>query len=109
MDDIPHIAIPIAIRGAAYATNQQDTNSEVAACVAVVVGFPLGYREEAPEFGIVDPTFSDRPIDTSSIEAAVETYEPRATLSITEPPYDPTRPLATTVEVEVRVLATEDE
>lgn len=109
MDDVPHIAIPIAVRGNSYATNQQDTNAEVAACVAVIVGFPIGYREEAPEFGIDDPTFSDRPIDTSGIEAAVEEYEPRATLTITESDYNPNDPLGTSVRVEVRVLATEDE
>lgn len=109
MDDIPHIAIPIAIRDAAYVSTQQDTNAEVAGCVAVILQFPLGYREEAPEFGITDPTFSDRPIDTTEIESQVEAYEPRATIEISESPYDPRYPLEATIAIEVRVLTTEDE
>jgi hypothetical protein len=110
MDDIPHIAIPISVVNVtSYATTQQDTNAEDAGCVAVILQFPLGYRDEAPDFGITDPTFSERPIDTSEIETQIETYEPRATIEISESAYDPSYPLEATVAVEVRVLTTEDE
>lgn len=109
MDDIPHIALPIRLSGLAYETNQEGTNDEVAACVAAVVGFPIGYREEAPDFGITDPSFSTRPIDTEEIETACETYEPRASIEVRESAYDARNPLASEIYISVQVFATEDE
>ena len=109
MDDLPHIALPIQILGSAFATNQEGTNDEVAACVAAIVAFPLASRDEAPDFGIADPTFSVRPIDTTEIEEAVETWEPRASVEITEAPYDPSDPTAAELQIAVQVFASEDD
>lgn len=109
MDDVPHIALPIQFVGSQYATTQEGTTDEVAACVAAIVSFPIGYREEAPDFGVVDPTFSQRPIDTTGIEEAVETYEPRAHVDIAEADYDPSDPTAGGLEIAVSVFASEDE
>lgn len=108
MDPIPHIALPIQIVNGAYVTNQQDTDAEAAACVAAILSFEIGSREEAPDFGITDPSFSAVPIDTDDIEAACEAYEPRATLTITQAPYDPRRPLETSVQIAVTVETSED-
>jgi hypothetical protein len=108
MDDVPHISLPIQITAGAYATVQQDTTAEVADCVAVIVAFPIGYREDQPDFGITDPAFTVRPIDTTEIEEVIETYEPRAVVTISESPYDAADPLAATIEIEVDVAATED-
>src|SRR4051812_3989858 len=99
MDDIPHIALPIRFAGSRFATVQQDTTAEVAACVAAIVSFPLGYREDQPEFGITDPAFSTRPIDTSEIEDAIANYEPRADVTVSESAYDPSDPLSAEVEI----------
>jgi phage baseplate assembly protein W len=108
MDDIPHIALPIQFLGGRYATVQQDTTAEVAGCVAAIVSFPIGYREDQPEFGISDPAFSLRPIDTSEVEAAIANYEPRADVTVTEGAYDPSDPLAVEVEIVVNVIQAED-
>jgi hypothetical protein len=108
MDDIPHIALPIEFAGSRFATVQQDTTAEVAACVAAIVAFPLGYREDQPEFGITDPSFSTRPIDTTEIEGAIAEYESRADMTITESDYDPSDPLAAEIEIVVNVIQAED-
>jgi phage baseplate assembly protein W len=108
MDDIPHIALPITLAGSRFATVQQDTTAEVAACVAAIVSFPLGYREDQPEFGISDPAFSTRPIDTAEVEDAIAEYEPRADVTVTESDYNPRDPLAAEVEIVVNVIEAED-
>lgn len=109
MDSVPHITLPIAVRASAYATVEQDTTAEVANCVAAILAFPLSYREEAPDFGVPDPTFGARPLDTSAIEHACETYEPRAVLRVTEAQLDPRDPFAADIQIEVNVLQSEDE
>jgi len=112
MDVVPHVAWPIRIGGAvgnpSYATNQQGTNEEVAACVAVIVGYERGTRDDDLDFGIRDPTFETRPLDIADIEASVEDYEPRAVVSVVEAPYSHADPLAARVTVNVSVLLTED-
>lgn len=108
MDDIPHLALPIEFLGSQYATVQQDTTAEVAACVAAIVAFPIGYREDQPEFGITDPAFQTRPIDTAEIEEVIDQYEPRAELTVSESAYNPSDPLAAEIEIEVAVSTAED-
>lgn len=117
MNDVPHLALPLSLSGMnevtrtvaiAFTTNQQGSTDEVAACVAVVCSFPRGSREEAPDFGIEDPEFQLRPIDTSDVQAACETYEPRAVVQVVEAPFDPADPLADGVTIAVSVLQTED-
>lgn len=108
MDDVPHIALPIRFAAGAVVTVQQDTTAEIANCVAAIVSFPIGYREDQPEFGIPDPEFELRPLNTAEIEEIIETYEPRAALTITEAPYNATDPLAAEVQIAVDVLASED-
>ena len=108
MDDVPHIGIPIQVLGGRFATVQQDTNDEVAACVSVIVSFPVGSREEAPEFGVPDPAFQTRPLDIAAVEEAVEEYEPRAAIEVSETPYDPHDPLSSGIRIEVSVPTSEE-
>lgn len=106
MDSVPHITLPIEVRASAYRTVDQDTTAEVANCVAAIVAYPIGYREEAPDFGIADPTFGSLPLDTSAIERACEAYEPRAVLRIIEA--QSLDPFAANVQIEVNVSTSED-
>lgn len=108
MNSIPHIAMPIEFTGNRYRFNQQGTTDEVSACVAVICSFTRGSREEAPEFGIRDPAFQQRPVDIADVQQACETYEPRATVRVTETPYSASDPLAAGVTIGVSVLQTED-
>lgn len=108
MDDVPHIALPIRVAGVAYATVQQDTDDEVTATVTAIASFPVGWREEAPEFGIVPMEFQGQPLDVTDLQQACETYEPRARLRIVDhsPPNDPTAAL---LAIEVSMFTAEDE
>lgn len=83
MDDVPHIDWPIRLDGNGYATCQQDTAQEIAAAVAALFSFERGTRIESPDFGILDPTFAQQPVDTTDLEQQAGTYEPRAELTIT--------------------------
>ena len=108
MDDVPHLALPLRVVGDHYVTVQQDTVDELAATVACIVAFPLGYRDERPDFGIVPLEFSTRPLNTLDIEQAVEAYEPRASVRVTEQPYDPADPGAARVRVAVGLAGAEE-
>ena len=99
MDAIPHLAWPITFANARYATNDQDTDAEVIAAVAVIVSFEKGYRAEDPAFGITDPTFSLSPVDTDDIISTVTEYEPRAEINVS---VDEREPTGDSVHIEVR-------
>lgn len=108
MDNVPHLALPLRVVGDRYVSVQQDTLDELVQTVAVITSFPLGYRVERPDFGIVPPEFSQRPINTLDIEQAVEAFEPRALVTVTEQPYDPTDPGADRLRVEVSMPRAEE-
>lgn len=76
----PHFAYPFRIinRGGRVAavTVSQDSSSEIAQCVFDILGTRLGARDDEPELGVVDPTFSM--LDLDDIRSQVEQFEPRA-------------------------------
>lgn len=57
----------------------QDSAEDVRGSVELLLNYPLGFRDDAPDFGIADPTFE---VVTSAtvedVEAAIEQWEPRA-------------------------------
>jgi phage baseplate assembly protein W len=71
--------------------------------------FPLGYRDDRPDFGIVELELSDRPLNTLDVEQAIEAYEPRADVRVIEQPYDPNDPLAARVRVEVSIARSQED
>lgn len=101
MDDVPHLSLPLRVVGGSYVAVQQDTTDELAVTVKAILSFPLGSRPERPDFGITDPALTDRPLALLDMHQAIETYEPRAEITVTELPYDPADPLASRVRVEV--------
>lgn len=108
MDPIPHLALPLRFTGDAYATVQQDTLDELVCAVEGVCSFPIGSRIESPDFGIPEYELSDRPLPVQQLEAAIETWESRASVEVTEAPYDPSDPLATRLQVRVTSPGAED-
>jgi phage baseplate assembly protein W len=108
MDALPRLALPLRVVGDRYVSVQQDTLDEVVTCVACITLFPLGYRDDRPDFGVEPMELSDRPLDTLDVEQAIEAYEPRADVTVTELPYDPSDPLASRVRVEVSVARSEE-
>jgi phage baseplate assembly protein W len=86
MAEIPHLALPFRFEDGRAAVNEQDTPDDVADCVEAVLRTRPGEREERPDFGVPDPTFSQAPIDADGIASIVETWEPRARLVAQEAP-----------------------
>lgn len=86
MPDNPHFSFPFSVDGSSVAVDEQDSQEEILSCVNVIVRCPVGFRVERPDFGIPDPTFRATPVNYDEIQDAVETFEPRAELDITEYP-----------------------
>lgn len=82
MDQVLHLAIPFRLVNGAYATHEQDTDSEAADCVRNILVFEKGDRVEDLDFGIEDPTFTTMPIDVDDIAQAISDYEPRVDAEI---------------------------
>lgn len=78
----PHFAWPFQL-GAdrAFAVVEQDTSDDVTQNVLILVSTQVGSREELPEYGITDPTFS-AVVDSEEIISAVTEWEERATVDI---------------------------
>jgi phage baseplate assembly protein W len=108
MDDVPHLALPLRVVGDRYVSVQQDTVDELVTNVAAITLFPLGYRVERPDFGITPPELAQEPLDVLDIEQAVEAFEPRAHVEVTEAPLDPFDPGASRLRVEVSLARAED-
>lgn len=87
--EIPHPDLPFRFSGGLLGTGnpvevEQGSVDEIANCVQAIVRYEQGQREEAPEFGIPDPTFSDGDIDISEIKDQISIWEPRAWTALTE-------------------------
>lgn len=86
MPDTPHFALPFRFVNGHAAEVEQDTVEDIAACVEAVLRTRPGERDELPEFGTPDLTFTQRPVDTDALLDAVEEWEPRARLLVEERP-----------------------
>lgn len=109
MDDVPHLALPLRLAGSSYTSVQQDTLDEARTSVAAIVAFPIGSRVEAPDFGVPELALRDRPLDVERFATAIESFEPRVALRVTEAAYDVLDPLATRVRVEVALPGESEE
>ena len=76
-----HLALPLSLDGRGrLATVEVGSIADVAQCVAVVLATPVGSRVEIPEFGSPRPEFQGP--DPAGMVAAVDEWEPRATLTV---------------------------
>src|SRR3954462_2095847 len=107
MDDVPHIALPMRVAGGAFVTVQQDTTDEVVCTVAAIASFPIGWRDEAPEFGVTPMEFGLQPLDTTELQYACEMYEPRARVRVVSVATDDD-PTAAREQIEVTMFAGEE-
>jgi phage baseplate assembly protein W len=108
MDRIPHLSLPLRVERGAFATVEQDTLDELVTSVSCICSFPLGFRVEAPDFGIPELELTDRPLPVEAVERQIETWEPRADVEASERPYDPTDPTAARLEVAVTMPDAEE-
>lgn len=86
MVDIPHLAVPLRTDGTgAMAVLEQDSVEDITQCCAVLLATTIGDRVEVPDYGIPELAFrTEAPLE--AIAAAVEEWEPRADLDITDQP-----------------------
>jgi phage baseplate assembly protein W len=81
----PHLRLPLqfgGINGGAI-VNEQDEANDVLDCVRAIIAFPLGVRQDMPEFGIPDLSFKE--YDQSAVDqlrVAIEQWEERAAVDI---------------------------
>lgn len=83
---VPHLRVPIRFEAGRAALVEQDTQEEIEQCVEAIIRYPLGYRLDQPDFGVADPAFSQAPVGTEDLEAAIMTWEPRADALLEENP-----------------------
>jgi hypothetical protein len=108
MDSVPHLALPLRLEYGAYATVEQDTLDELVATVTAICGFPIGYRVEAPDFGIPDLELASSPLPVDDVERQIELWEARADVEVTELELDPRDPTAVRLEVAVTMPDAEE-
>ena len=106
MTDVPHFDLPFRFTASQAAVVEQDSVEEIAECVLAILLCPQGYRVELPEFGLADPTFSTPGVDLAAVRQAVELWEPRADLLLTQRP-DALDELIRRVQVLVQVRTEE--
>jgi hypothetical protein len=82
-----HFALPFTLgSNGAFATVDQDSDEDVMACVTVILRSRVGYRDDRPELGITDPTFTQGGADLEEIRDAISQFEPRSDRIIARDP-----------------------
>lgn len=75
---VPKLRIPLRVENGRLALVEQDSQSNVAACVYAILSYERGSRIEDPNFGIESPDFAQLPLDTAEWLEQIARYEPRA-------------------------------
>lgn len=86
--DTPQLAYPFEITSSgAVREVEQDTLDEIAMSIEIILRYPLGYRDELPDFGIPELAFRESTEDISSMLADyVSRWETRAAAFVEEQP-----------------------
>lgn len=77
----PHFKHPFSFGGfnGAAMVNEQDTEEDVLDCCELILAYPIGSREDLPDFGCADLLFKQRSESAAMlIEAALLIWEPRS-------------------------------
>lgn len=76
---VPKLRVPFQIVGGRAAVVEQDSVDEIVQCVEYLLRTEPGSRYEAPEFGLPDPAFTERPDQLLSLaRSVIDRWEPRA-------------------------------
>lgn len=86
---IPHLRVPLHFAGTTVPKLElveQDSEAEIAQCVEAVLRHHVGHRPEQPEFGITEQAFVPHTPDNANREIlnAVDRWEPRAEVTVTQ-------------------------
>lgn len=79
---IPHFCLPFHYEAGRIDVSEQDSLEDIRDCSEAALRTQVGFREEAPNFGVDDPTFETLPIDVGQIVNQVILSEPRASMLI---------------------------
>lgn len=82
MADAPRFAYPFRLNASGASVVEQDSLDDLVATAFFALRTPLGWRDEAPGFGVADPVFSLNP--TPRIISDLERSDPRLVLAATE-------------------------
>jgi phage baseplate assembly protein W len=82
--DVPHFSFPFRLSGSTPGPVyvDQDSDDEIMDCVEVYLATDKGERQDAPEYGLQDPTFHEGNIDINAVMADLSVWEPRASVGI---------------------------
>jgi phage baseplate assembly protein W len=80
----PHFAYPFARTAdrTGIQVNEQDTVNEIMSCQLTIINCPIGYRDDRPEYGWNMPDLHQAPINTASLQQALQEFEPRGPVQI---------------------------
>lgn len=95
---VPKLRVPLEMGPTGFRTVEQDSLDDVSQCVYAVMATERGSRIEDPDFGITDPTFEQNGLDEGEALLQINTWEPRADVTIAQDIHD----LTDAVTVEVR-------
>lgn len=85
MTSVPHFSWPFSWAPSGHAReNEQDSQADVAACVAALLLCPLGWRAELVEYGTPEQTFLLE-LELEEISSAITRWEPRAEYLLEQP------------------------
>jgi hypothetical protein len=79
----PHFDLPFRLSDKA-AVVEQGTMRDLANCVYLIVATPLGYRDESPNFGIVNLAFEVPPVMREQVHTSIIEQERRAEMFFSE-------------------------
>lgn len=93
MNETPHLSLPLRtvrghydedsrLIGVRFAAVEQDSSQHVAECVEAAARTELGWRVEAPEFGVPSYVLAAGGVDVVELRDALLTSEPRADVAI---------------------------
>jgi len=88
MIDEPHISYPFRLNaaGTGAVAVEQDSEEEIMDCVEVLIRTPLGFRLEAPDYGVRPQEFREGGADIEEINTAINEWEDRAHVIIERQP-----------------------
>lgn len=82
-DEPTHLRYPFQFVDGRAAEVVQDSDEDVDGCVDVILRTPVDWREELPEFGNPNPTFTS-PLNLDRMRRSVNEWEPRAESTVDE-------------------------
>jgi phage baseplate assembly protein W len=87
----PHFDLPFRFSGStginkSAVVAEQNSFEDIANCVEAIVRTPIGFRNDAPQFGFPTLELLEQPIVSSDVVSIVQAQEPRATILISEMP-----------------------